>query len=250
MNTPVAVKVLFSSDDRAAQMFYKEAELLCRMHHPCIVRTYGVMMSPPGIVMEHLPYDLQSHLRKNGPIKFPQLRQIAIDIAKGLTYLHKYKPQIIHRDLKPANILLDDQFNAKVADFGISYEHHDTSMMTTCGTPAYMAPEVFSSPHFTSKSDIYGFGCVLYTMVTAKPPFLSMRPMQIIMKVAYEKQRPDLLRDLKAYPNELYDLIEACWSDDPEKRPDADSVLQSLERAILPSLSAPSGFASKSKSRS
>ncbi len=88
---------------------------------------------------------------------------------------------VIHRDLKPANILLDDSLNIKVADFGISFEQHDTTMMTTCGTPHYMAPETFTEKKYTAKVDVYSFGMILYVMMSGKTPFPNLMPMQVCM---------------------------------------------------------------------
>jgi len=128
----VAVKLLHKCDENARQMFIKEAALLCRLRHPCVVRTFGVSMQPMSIVMEFLPNSLHTLVRTKGALRLRDSIKIALDIAKGIAYLHGCKPPIIHRDLKPANILLDESKNAKVADFGISRELYDTTQMTAC----------------------------------------------------------------------------------------------------------------------
>lgn len=100
---------------------YANAELYHMiMKYECIgiVRTFGVTESPPCIVMEFLPEDLWAYIKQHGALSMAALLPIAIDIAKGISYLHHQNPQIIHRDLKPANILLDSHRRAKVADFG------------------------------------------------------------------------------------------------------------------------------------
>jgi serine/threonine protein kinase len=86
--------------------------------------------------------------------------QIAIDVAKGMNYLHKCNPIIIHRDLKSYNLLVDDNFKVKVCDFGLAKHltQFDQPAMTSCGTPAWTAPEVLRNERYTEKADIYSFG--------------------------------------------------------------------------------------------
>lgn len=134
----------------------------------------------------------------------------------------------MNRDLKPANILLDTHRHAKVADFGISFENHDTTQMTACGTPHYMAPELVSEQKYTSAVDVYAFGMILWVMLTAKIPFQGLRPLQVMMKVVSDNYRPTLPRDTA--PSAICDLIDACWRPDPTLRPSMDDVIVSLQQ--------------------
>lgn len=243
--TPVAVKMLYKADAKATQMFYKEAQLLCKLRSPSIVRTFGVTIpgaeeqTPLCIVMEFLPHDLRSVIRKQKAqtgrgLDVEMVIQCAIDIAQGIAYLHKSDPPILHRDLKPANILLDAHYRCKVADFGISREKMDTSVMTTCGTPHYMSPEVLTCHEYSTKVDIYSFAMMLFEMLTGDVPYSNMgpngrnlMPMQIMMKAVFEQVRPDLSDH---YPPSLTTLIKQCWSPSPSDRPDIDAVLDKLDR--------------------
>ncbi|RWW26609.1 hypothetical protein GW17_00008999, partial [Ensete ventricosum] len=106
--------------------------------------------------------------------------RIAVDAAQGLEYLHKgCKPPIIHRDVKTSNILLSHNFEAKIADFGLSKAfltdaHTHVSTQAVAGTPGYVDPEYHSTYRLTEKSDVYSFGIVLLELVTGLPAVLKL----------------------------------------------------------------------------
>lgn len=260
LSSRVAVKILHKCDAKARAMFRKEAALLCKLHHPAIVRTFGIATAPRQkgeegeeeeeeeeedmcIVMEYCPSNLRAFITKaqrvsksTQALTLSQMLQCSLDIASGLAYLHGMQPPIIHRDLKPANILMDADNRCKVADFGISRDTAGgASAMTTCGTPQYMSPEVVTAAVYTPAVDVYSFGMMMYEMLTGCVPFSSMgvnganlSPMQVIMKSAIERVRPPLPAS-PSTPPELCALIELCWAHDPSSRPPISEVISRLE---------------------
>ncbi|PWA41625.1 serine/threonine-protein kinase, active site protein [Artemisia annua] len=105
---------------------------------------------------------------------------MAMDIARGMNYLHHCHPPIIHRDLKSSNLLVDKNWNVKVGDFGLSRIKHETYLTTKTGkgTPQWMAPEVLRNEQADEKSDIYSFGVVLWELTTEKIPWDTLNSMQ------------------------------------------------------------------------
>jgi len=111
------------------------------------------------------------------------IRRFCIDSCKGMAYLHSRK--VIHRDLKTHNLLIDEYWNVKVADFGLSRFMIDLdTTMTACGTPSWAAPEVLRKQHYSQKADIYSFGICLWEMVTRLRPYANLTPYQVILSVA------------------------------------------------------------------
>uniref|UniRef100_A0A0V0IDW2 non-specific serine/threonine protein kinase n=1 Tax=Solanum chacoense TaxID=4108 RepID=A0A0V0IDW2_SOLCH len=114
-------------------------------------------------------------------MNWPTRVKIAVGAARGIAYLHEdCYPRIIHRDIKSSNILLDDNFEAHVADFGLAKLAQDAeSHITTrvVGTFGYMAPEYASSGKLTEKSDIYSFGVVLLELITGRKPVDTSQPL-------------------------------------------------------------------------
>jgi len=224
--TDVAIKTLHSQDEKALEMFTKEAELLCKLRHPNIVQCLGACLTLPNccIVMELLPQNL-SKLIKQGPIARDTFNKIVLGIAQGLNFLHRSNPVIIHRDLKPANILLDYGLQPRIADFGVSREKYGaTATMTRIGTPTYCAPEILNGEHYSSGVDIYSFGILIYEMVNQKAPWKNdkLTPVQLMMRVAINKQRPPIP---ETCDKELEQLIRCCWDQDPLKRPTAENII-------------------------
>eukprot|EP00775_Hariotina_reticulata_P006309 gene6309-6544_t len=164
------------------------------------------------------------------PLSAREVLSIACDVARAMHYLHTLQPQVVHRDLKPQNVLLDLQGRAKVCDFGIS-KMRDVSLAVSstrlqAGTPAYMAPEQFEGCPVTEKVDVFAFGVLLWECFEQQQPWKDLSPMQIIYAVGLQKDR--LRRPLRC-PDAMWELIEACWKQEPEERPAFSSVLATLE---------------------
>nr|KYP66745.1 BRASSINOSTEROID INSENSITIVE 1-associated receptor kinase 1 [Cajanus cajan] len=175
----VAVKSLKSGSGQGEREFQAEIDIISRVHHRHLVSLVGYCISGGQrmLVYEFIPNNtLEYHLHGKGrpTMDWPTRMRIAIGSAKGLAYLHEdCHPRIIHRDIKAANVLIDDSFEAKVADFGLAKlttdnnTHVSTRVMGTFG---YLAPEYASSGKLTEKSDVFSFGVMLLELVTGKRP--------------------------------------------------------------------------------
>ena len=189
----VAVKVirteLFGKAiiERILKRFEREAKALARMSHPNIVNVYdyGEYEGAPYIVMEFMQSGtLKGQLGK--PMPWRQALILLLPLANALAYAHKQK--VIHRDLKPSNILLTEQGQPLLTDFGIAkiLEIEDGQTLTGTGvgvgTPEYMAPEQGMGKDVDARADIYALGVVLYELLTGRKPYTADTPMAVIFK--------------------------------------------------------------------
>lgn len=179
----LAVKVLNQSKGNGED-FINEVSTIGRIHHINVVRLVGYCADGGrrALVYEFLPHDSLDKIirsrKQSSSLGWEKLQQIAIGIAKGLDYLHQgCNKRILHFDIKPQNILLDQNFNPKVADFGLaklcSREQSVVAMTAARGTIGYIAPEVFSR-NFGSvsyKSDVYSYGMLLLDIVGGRKRF-------------------------------------------------------------------------------
>ncbi|KAI3747754.1 hypothetical protein L6452_10389 [Arctium lappa] len=174
----VAVKSLKAGSGQGEREFQAEVEIISRVHHRHLVSLVGYCISDAQrmLVYEYVPNKtLEFHLHGKGPVMDWRTRvRIALGSAKGLAYLHEdCHPSIIHRDIKSANILLDHNYEAKVADFGLAKltSANDTHVSTrVMGTFGYLAPEYASSGKLTEKSDVFSFGVMLLEILTGRKP--------------------------------------------------------------------------------
>ncbi|KAJ6308871.1 hypothetical protein OIU76_018458 [Salix suchowensis] len=165
--------------DRGEREFQAEIEIISRVHHRHLVSLFGYCITGAQrmLVYEFVPNNtLEFHLHENGrtTMNWSTTMRIAVGAAKGLAYLHEdCQPKIIHRDIKASNILIDNSFEAKVADFGLAKYSLDTETHVSTrvmGTFGYMAPEYASSGKLTAKSDVYSFGVVLLELISGRRP--------------------------------------------------------------------------------
>ncbi|KAL8216789.1 hypothetical protein R6Q57_023626 [Mikania cordata] len=230
----VAVKVFSRQEysDDVILSFRQEVSLMKRLRHPNILLFMGAVMSPQRlcIVTEFLPRGSLFRLLQRNTTRLDWRRRVhmAMDIARGMNYLHHCHPPIIHRDLKSSNLLVDRNWNVKVGDFGLSRIKHETYLTTKTGkgTPQWMAPEVLRNEQADEKSDIYSFGVVLWELTTETIPWDSLNSMQVIGAVGFMNQRLDIPKD--ADP-QWASLIESCWCSDPQSRPTFQDILDKLK---------------------
>ncbi|XAR66997.1 Non-specific serine/threonine protein kinase [Bertholletia excelsa] len=175
----VAVKQLKAGSGQGEREFQAEVEIITRVHHKHLVSLVGYCItgSQRLLVYEFVPNNtLEFHLHGKGrpTMDWPTRLRIALGAAKGLAYLHEdCHPKIIHRDIKAANILLDFNFEAKVADFGLAKFSSDINTHVSTrvmGTFGYLAPEYASSGKLTDKSDVFSFGVMLLELITGRRP--------------------------------------------------------------------------------
>ncbi|KAA0037116.1 putative receptor-like protein kinase [Cucumis melo var. makuwa] len=176
----VAVKRMNKVSEQGEDEFGREIELLARLHHRHLValRGFCVEKHERFLLYEFMANgSLKDHLHAPGrtPLSWRTRIQIAIDVANALEYLHYYcDPPLCHRDIKSSNILLDENFVAKVADFGLAHASKGGSVFfepvntDIRGTPGYMDPEYVITQELTEKSDIYSYGVLLLEIVTGR----------------------------------------------------------------------------------
>eukprot|EP00339_Tiarina_fusa_P017847 CAMPEP_0117010202 /NCGR_PEP_ID=MMETSP0472-20121206/9056_1 /TAXON_ID=693140 ORGANISM="Tiarina fusus, Strain LIS" /NCGR_SAMPLE_ID=MMETSP0472 /ASSEMBLY_ACC=CAM_ASM_000603 /LENGTH=398 /DNA_ID=CAMNT_0004712683 /DNA_START=255 /DNA_END=1447 /DNA_ORIENTATION=- len=158
------------------------------------------------------------------------------DTALAMNWLHKSKPQVIHRDLKPSNLLIGEDFQIKVGDFGLSEiitegETLFDSMKEAKGSPLWMPPEVLSLQQFDEKSDIYAFGIILWEALTREEPYQEYNNLEeFTYAICQKRARPSIP---PGTPASLARLMQQCWQHDPSKRPSFSVIIQDLDRAIV-----------------
>lgn len=173
-----AIKRARQGSKQGAHEFKTEIELLSRVHHKNLVGLVGFCceQGEQMLVYEFMPYgSLRDILGSCVHLDWKRRLEIALDSARGLAYLHEFaNPPIIHRDIKSSNILLDEYFNAKVADFGLSklvFDHEKGHISTGVkGTWGYLDPEYYTTQRLTEKSDVYSFGVVMLELITSNRP--------------------------------------------------------------------------------
>ncbi|KAH7866404.1 hypothetical protein Vadar_019960 [Vaccinium darrowii] len=180
--TQVAVKMLSPQSTQGPNHFRTEAQLLTRIHHRNLVSIIGFCNDGThmGLIYEYMANGtVREHLsgKNSNILSWKGRLRIACDAAEGLEYLHNgCKPPIIHRDIKTVNILLAENMEAKISDFGISrlmpLDGGPPVATTVAGTPGYIDPEYLVSNELNEKSDVYSFGIVLLELITGKPPVL------------------------------------------------------------------------------
>ncbi|KAH8497436.1 hypothetical protein H0E87_019920 [Populus deltoides] len=191
----VAVKILEEQEFHAERLeeFLSEVSIMKRLRHPNIVLFMGAVTQPPNlsIVMEYLSRGSLHkllHLPDAALILNERRRlNMANDVAKGMNYLHQFRPPIIHRDLKSLNLLVDSAYKVKICDFGLSRSKVKTYISSTnaAGTPEWMAPEVLRNEQSNEKSDVYSFGVVLWELMTLQHPWRNLKQAQIIAAVGF-----------------------------------------------------------------
>jgi Tol biopolymer transport system component len=254
----VAVKVVTSvagTDAALLQRLEREARILASLSHPNIAAIYGLEESggAPALVMELVGGPTLADRIAQKPLSLDESLAIARQLADALEYAHERG--VVHRDLKPSNIKVSGRAAVKVLDFGIAKALRDegveagtaegsatpglTQPGTVLGTPAYMAPEQAEGNPADRRSDVWAFGCVLYEMLTDRPPFQGRTAAATIASVLGAE--PDWQRLPAATPPSVRALLGRCLTKDPRRRlqamGDARIVLEDALAGASPAIS-------------
>jgi transcriptional regulator with XRE-family HTH domain len=223
----VAAKLMLARagiDMDALLRFQQEGAVLRSMNHPNIVRIYDSFVDEhvSCIIMELLDGQSLARILAEGQLDLERTKTIALQIADALAYAHSQS--IVHRDVKPDNIMVLKGDEVKVTDFGIArILSVDTLMGTVAttgmrvGTPLYMSPEQIEGKHVDARSDVYGFGAVLYHMVAGRPPFEGEDALSIaVQQMKDAPVRPSSIRP--GLPPEWDRVILKALSKNPRRR--------------------------------
>jgi uncharacterized protein YjdB len=239
LHRDVAIKVMSPGllmGDGMIDRFRREAITIAHLNHPNIVSVYSVraveglhffvMRCIQGRSLEHV-------IRDAGRLPVPMVRSILQHVGSALAYAHRFK--VVHRDIKPANILIDDEGNAVVTDFGIAKATEGPSQTHSgfmVGTPAYMSPEQCAGGEISGASDQYSLGAVAYEMITGTPPFTGSTYSVI---QAHVELPPRPIRDHCDYcPPELEAAVLRMLAKNPQDRwPGMQQALTALGATAL-----------------
>jgi serine/threonine protein kinase len=252
---PVAVKKLLSRSTQGKREFLNEVATISAVQHRSFVKLYGCCVEEEErlLVYEYLENNslgralfgpVQCRLQLDWPIRF----NICLDVARGLAYLHEEsRIRIVHRDIKPNNILLDEQLNPKIADFGLAklYEAENSHISTrVAGTVGYLAPEYAFRGHLSEKVDIFSFGVVALEIVSNRSHEDRSLPNEMVYLLdwtwhLYEENRLLDLVDadmLSSYSEEeasrIIHVALLCTQSSPSQRPSMSRVVSMLSGVI------------------
>ena len=219
-NMQVAIKIIPKvriNDTRCIARFSREVNLLKSMDHPLIAQLFQIFEDENNhyFVLEFAEGgNLVSMIAENGNLVESVAKQIFIQLISVLEYMHSVK-NVAHRDIKAENILLDKHRHLRLIDFGFSrsFTWEDPTLITACGSPGYIPPEMIKKQGYTVSADIWSAGVLLYTMVVGHLPFEGDTVIQILQKIAYNE--PNIPRFLS--PN-IQDLLKRMLCKDPLQR--------------------------------
>lgn len=238
LDRPVALKVLYpelSTNTSFVERFRREAQAAANLSHPNIVPIFdwGESDNTYFIVMEYVDGEpLSSIIRTQAPLDAAQAAAVASDIAKALGFAHRHG--VVHRDVKPGNVLITQDGQVKVTDFGIARaigaDEQVTQTGLVMGTATYFSPEQAQGFGVDGRSDIYSLGVVLYEMVTGRAPFAGDTPVAIAYQ--HVREHPPAPRDLNpTIPAALEAIILQAMAKLPAERyTSADEMRADLER--------------------
>jgi serine/threonine-protein kinase len=203
------------------ERFRQEAEALARLQHPHIVRIHSAHLGgrKPYLVQDLLiGGSLKDRLDARGPFRVREAVDVALKLSRALQHAHERG--ILHRDVKPQNVLFDDRGEPRLVDFGLARDLDKSSLTATgqvIGTPVYMAPEqARGSKQVDSRTDVYGMGMMLYTLLAGRPPWRG-RVHDVLQHVLHDEP-PPLRLSRQDLPARLEGVIDRAISKRPEDR--------------------------------
>ena len=226
INRKVAIKVCSSSQDpeddkemvatRAKRIFFNEAQAAGTLDHPNILRVYDAGEGDDGepyIVMEYVPggATLKPNCDPENLLPIPEVIEIGHKCAKALDYAHRRG--VLHRDIKPANIMVNEEGEPKIGDFGIAQQMHadGTQLMTAVGSPRYMSPEQASDETLNGQTDLYSLGVTLYELLAGRPPYDANALAALMLAITTKDPIP--IRSVRPeIPEELAEVVHRAMA--------------------------------------
>ncbi|MHB9860433.1 Stk1 family PASTA domain-containing Ser/Thr kinase [Streptomyces sp. YIM S03343] len=241
----VAVKTLrvdLARDPSFQARFRREAQSAASLNHPAIVAVYDTGedyidgVSIPYIVMEYVEGSTLRELLHSGRRLLPERSmEMTIGILQGLEYAHR--SGIVHRDIKPANVMLTRNGQVKVMDFGIARAMGDSGMTMTqtaavIGTAQYLSPEQAKGEQVDARSDLYSTGCLLYELLTVRPPFVGDSPVAVAYQHVREEPQPPSVFDPEITPETDAIVLKALTKDPDYRYQSADEMRADIEACL------------------
>jgi len=228
----VAVKILKAKleDTNLIRAFQAETKILTKLRHPNIITLMAASCRVPNlaIVTELMKSDLTSLLLGKEKIEWKERVQMAMDIARGMNYLHNMEGVLVHRDLKSGNTLVDEHYRVKISDFGSVVPKKEMGVKLV-GTPGWMSPERLLEEESDERTDVFSFGVVLWEFLNRKYPWEGLSNIQIVARVGHAGERLPLPDQVpKGCPPGYLSLIRDCWETYPSKRPPFSQILKVL----------------------
>ncbi|MFF4087960.1 Stk1 family PASTA domain-containing Ser/Thr kinase [Streptomyces nigra] len=241
----VAVKTLradLARDPSFQARFRREAQSAASLNHPAIVAVYDTgedyidNVSIPYIVMEYVDGSTLRELLHSGRKLLPErAMEMTIGILQGLEYAHRNG--IVHRDIKPANVMLTRNGQVKVMDFGIARAMGDSGMTMTqtaavIGTAQYLSPEQAKGEQVDARSDLYSTGCLLYELLTVRPPFVGDSPVAVAYQHVREEAQAPSVFDPEITPEMDAIVLKALTKDPNYRYQSADEMRADIEACL------------------
>lgn len=234
----VALKFLppdLTSDEEAKKRFIQEAKAAAALNHPHICTIYEIDEADEQtfISMEYIKGQSLKDKLESSPLTIDEAKDIALQVAAGLKEAHK--KGIVHRDIKPANIMINDEGQAKITDFGLaklSWGVDLTKTSTIMGTVAYMSPEQAKGEEVDHRTDIWSLGAMLYEMLTGERPFEKDQEHALIYSILNENPRPitSLRSDI---PSHIEQTVEKALAKKTNERyQEIQELIQDLRLSI------------------
>lgn len=229
----IAVKIFNKQEytDDVLRSFKQEVSIMKKLRHPNILLYMGAVASNNRlcIVTEFLARGSLLRILHRSTVRLDWKRRahMAMDIARGMNYLHHLNPPVVHCDLKSSNLLVDKNWTIKVGDFGLARLKNEKHLPPNSGkgTAQWMAPEVLRDEPFDEKSDVYSYGVVLWEILTQKIPWEHLNPMQVIGAVGYMGHRLEMPENVEP---EWIQIMESCWHSEPGQRPTFIEVMEKV----------------------